>query len=39
MVLEDPQTDVKAVKTFGHFEAENIYFPQENKIRRRFKKG
>jgi len=37
--LGDPQTDAKDVESLAHFEAENIYFRQENKIRHRFKKG
>jgi len=39
VALGEPRTDVKAMKTLVYFEAENTYFCQENKIRRRFKKG
>ena len=36
MALGDPETDVKAVKSLAHFEAENIYFRQEIKMRQQF---
>jgi transcriptional regulator with PAS, ATPase and Fis domain len=36
VALGDPQIDVKDVKSLAHFEAENIYFRQEIKIRQQF---
>ncbi|MGZ3568859.1 MAG: hypothetical protein ACXU9W_08685 [Thermodesulfobacteriota bacterium] len=36
VALGDPQTDVKNVKSLAHFEAENIHFRQEIKMRHQF---
>ena len=36
VALEDPQSDVKNEKSRAHFEAENIYFHQELKMRHQF---